>query len=406
MRTIQKHSFSEASGRTAMTGRILKVLITAVLVTIVQSVYGAEDSAGRDNAREERNRLVETVRSNGAVALPALQLAITSEYDVVRYTAAHLLVHLGEAAYETLVSNLSNDDVQVRYVVLGALEDLGVAGDYVEELVMDESAVIRRRFYLDVMPTHLLVDGAPPEELIASLASAYDAGTEQIRHEIIKAVADLQLTEASTALIRRAADRSAAVVAAEGDKSEIGQVEKKALVAYLTLQEIEIEKMRALTGARQWQQLIDEFGDRDIGSWPVTSGSGRMVSGLGHAGISAEAYYRLGQAFCELGQGEKAEQMLRTLIEQVNLGIGHAREREFYRRILALYKENYQKNLPDDEKVRDRYVHMQFDYGNQLAQAGREDEAQASFAEVLKVEGLDAGVEEEVNKAVAKLEKK
>ncbi len=121
----------------------------------------------------------------------------------------------------------------------------------------------------------------------------------------------------------------------------------------------------------------------------------------------AEAYYRLAKAYCETGEGEAAEAALRALIEGGNasLGIGHARERRFYRRVLRLYQENYQRNLPEAGSVREKYVKWQLNYGNMLSARGRDGEARASYESALDVKGIDAEKKAAIMDAVSKLER-
>ena len=123
-----------ASHRAAMRRCIYLSLITTAILIIANSVYAAEGSEQGHNVLEERNRLVDSVRTDGADALPKLQAAVSSDNEVIRRTAAHLLVHVGKPAQDILVRNLAHDDAEVRYIVGGALQKLGVAGEHVIEL--------------------------------------------------------------------------------------------------------------------------------------------------------------------------------------------------------------------------------------------------------------------------------
>ncbi len=92
------------------------------------------------------------------------------------------------------------------------------------------------------------------------------------------------------------------------------------------------------------------------------------------------------------------EKVLRTLIEGANLGVSHGWERRFYHHVLNLYKNNYERYLSDNQKVRDRYVQMRLDYGNRVA--GRQAEALASYQSALEVEGMSEHLREAVMKAI------
>ncbi len=405
---------------TATLKQVLVILAVALIMTTIGLGYAVGET-GNSEAFEERNRLVDMAWEEGAGAIPVLQEAINSENETVRYTAANLLVDLGEPARQALGENLAHEDVQVRYIVVGGLENLGVVDEHVKELVLDEDAVIRRRFYQDIMKRHLFVDGEPKDVLLEGLISAFDdapdtirieiintvgdfpltessqaffsaayeTASDELRHEIIEAVAEHPLTESTRALLHRAKDREKAVVAAEGDEDKVGFTEETALIAFRRLLEEDMERMWELTQAGEWEKLLDEFGERDISSWPDTSPRG-IPDGTLWANEPSEAYYRLATAYFELGRGEEAEEILRYLIESddVTLGTVNKAERVFYMRVLNLYEENYQTHLRENEKVRDRCVNMRLDYANRLAESGREGEAQEMYERALEVEGI------------------
>lgn len=419
----------------ATSKQVLMILAAALIMTAAGDGYAVEEE-GKRKIFEERNRLVNMAWEEGAGAMPALQEAINSGNATVRYTAAHLLVDLGESARQALSDNLAHEDVQVRNIIITGLENLGMVDEHVKELVRDDDAVIRRRFYEDIMERHLIIDGEPADVLLEGLISAfidapdnirieiintvgglpltgasqaffsaaYDTASEELRHEIIQAVAEHPLTDSTRALLQRATDRKKAVVAAEGDEEEVGLTEETALIAFRRLLAKDMARMWELTQAGEWEQLLDEFGDRDISSWPDTKPR-RIPEGMRMANEPAEAYYRLATAYFQLGRAEEAEEILRHLIESddVTLGTADRSERVFYMRLLNLYEENYQKHLHENERVRDRCVKMRLDYGHRLARSGRRGEAREIYERALEVEGITDEMKEAVRDAMNQL---
>lgn len=150
--------------------------------------------------------------------------------------------------------------------------------------------------------------------------------------------------------------------------------------------------------AEDYEGIVKQFGQDDLDALPNPSGRDRRIPGNFFANELAEGYYLLARAYYEQGQGEAAETVLRKLIEAANLGVSHGWERRFYHHVLNLYKNNYERYLSDNQKVRDRYVQMRLDYGNRVA--GRQAEALASYQSALEVEGMSAHLREAVMKAI------
>lgn len=382
-------------------------LLTVYLVMPV-ALFGAGNVANADEAGEpdERNAMVHLVRRAGADAIPELLAALDREDPRMRYTAAHLLVRLGNPSHDALDTALGNDDVRVRYIVAAALlnqMDRQTAAQYIRPLATDPEMSIRLRFYEQLMPVHFLEDGQPFDVLIRQLDTAYEDAPEQIRTQMVEAVSDLPLTDASIAFLRKVADRQAAQRAAEADEGLPDHDERQALMALRPLLEQTIKQLRSHAEAGQWRQLIGAFNKADVASWPETDGRGRGIPRGRYASERVEARYLLARAYYELGHGKQAERTIRQIIEQERLGIADFRERRFYNDLLDLYRDNYQDNLSDYAQVRERYLNMAMAYGDELA-GQRNDEARESYERALELENLEPAVRDQVRSAISQLE--
>ena len=374
------------------------VAVFALALTAMAGVGGAAEGDDMDAALEQRHRLVGLARGEGAGAIPALAEALGDDREVVRYTAAHLLASLGDDAREALADNLGHEDTQVRLVLIKALERIGAVHRHVETLAQDEDAAVRRYFYLHVMPAHLLEDGEPTDDLIAAFDAVYADAGDRVRREIVEAVAELPLTEPSVALLRKAADLDKAVAAVDDD--DAGEAEEKALIAQRVLLEMDIERMGALADAGEWRQLAEEFGDEDIAAWPDTHR--RMMPGGWLANEAAEARYWLGRAYCELGEGDKAEAELKRAMAR-GPSLAHARERNFYSGVLMLLGQNYQDNLAHRDDAGETHAAQLLDHAKRLEDR-RPQEALAMYRRALEVEGIAAEQKRAVQEAIAELE--
>lgn len=376
-------------------------LVTAITVTMA-----AHADTAWDELLGKRNQLVQMVRDNPADALPDLNEALHSEHQILRLTAAHLLADLGEPAHETLIRMLSHEDAHVRIIMVDAVADLGLASEHVETLVCSDDPRIRRRFYLDILPRQLLVDGKPTDELIASFASAYEASPVEIQYEIIRAVAKLPLTAASTALVRRAADLEAASSAAEQERQALEAGERMVLIASQALLEKTLAKARELAEAEQWEALVELLPAHDLATWPDTKAAGRVVARGGYANERAEAYYLLARSYHELAQGEQAEQTLITLLGEVGLRVVDFRERIFYEMVLSLYEQTWQDHLQEKGEARQRYLRQRLIYGDRLAAAGREEDALEVYKGILQADALGPELRSAVQASVEQATKR
>lgn len=350
---------------------------------------------------DERNRLVSAVEAEGEGAVSKLVNALDSEWKVMRLTAIHLLADLGELARDALEAGLISTHSDVRYIAAGTLAEMPGVENYIKTFARDPELAVRLRFYKDIMPRHLLDDGKPSEVLIAQLDSAYDQARGIVRTEIIEAVAEMPLTEASTALLRRAADMQKARIAAQADEEEADEAEKRALTALRPLLEKTITRARELADAQQWEQLIEELSQEEVASWPATAGRGRRMGGY-YVSKRVEAHYRLATAHYELGRGEEAAEKLQAIIDG-GLGISHIRERRFYSHILDLYRNNYREHLRGDARVRETYGQMALDYGDRLA-GRRNDEALESYRRLQDIEGLSPELTSRARTAIQALD--
>lgn len=154
----------------------------------------AEDSAEVWENREvfeKREQLLEAYAADGAGALPLLTAALDDDSALVRRTAAHLLVRIGESARGGYAKALANEDFQVRRIIIYGLAEQGLINEYWSTLLLDTHPSIRRELQLYFMQKYPIPEGEELDAVIAGLAAAYAGGNEETRLHVVEIVGSL-----------------------------------------------------------------------------------------------------------------------------------------------------------------------------------------------------------------------
>ncbi len=173
-----------------------KVLISiiACLLLITGSVLATKTDGlppGSLTALGKREQLLDAFRSEGAEAIPQLTAVLDDESALVRRTAAHLLVRIGEPAREAFATALANDDFQVRRIIIYGVAEMGILNDYWGIILLDTHPAIRRDLQLYFFEEYPIPEGEAIDTIIADLSDAYATGDEAKRLHIVEIVATL-----------------------------------------------------------------------------------------------------------------------------------------------------------------------------------------------------------------------
>ncbi len=149
----------------------------------LSSVNGAENNR---SVLDSRHGLIESVRNQGLAAVPELIAALDHESELVRITAAHLLLHLGEGADAGFRAALDSDDDEVRRMIVLGLADLGLLEAYWPRVLLDHAQIIRlyvRHRLLDEFP---LPEGERMDQLMDELAGIYAEAEPERRIHVVE----------------------------------------------------------------------------------------------------------------------------------------------------------------------------------------------------------------------------
>lgn len=313
----------------------LALAAIAAALTIGQSA-AAETPADRGNsAIEQREYLIGQFDTSGVAAIPELTSALDSDIPLVRRTAAHLLVRLGEPALPGIEKALKNPDFQVRRIAIHGLGELGLFRKYLAVILEDRHPSILREVKLHLFNKYVLEGKAPTEAIVAELAEVYRGASQPVRLNIVETVASFQPMSPTA---RRFL--SSAVKDPDPDIREVAFQ----IVAIPT-----IARMRELSKERDYQAFIGEFGEEDLSAWPVTPP--REIGANQQASEASEAGYLRGIAFTHLGNGERAREDLQLSIERDPINTGR-----FINSVWRAAGINYRDNLNDPDRAVEAFI--------------------------------------------------
>lgn len=179
-----------------MKTRYRRSLISAIagIMLLAGSMLAAEVASGVTDNRavfEKREQLLQAFRTEGAGSIPQLIAALEDDSALVRRTAAHLLVRIGEPAREGFAVALANDDFQVRRIIIYGVAEMGILNDYWGTILLDTNPSIRRDLQLYFFEEYPIPQGEELDAIIADLANAYADGDDAKRLHIVEIVATL-----------------------------------------------------------------------------------------------------------------------------------------------------------------------------------------------------------------------
>lgn len=154
---------------------------------------------------ERREQLLRQFDEEGPAAVPDFIAALDHETELVRRTAAHLLVRLGTPALEGIETGLRNPDFQVRRIMMHGLADMDLFSDYWHVVLQDTHPSIRREIQLYFMTTYPLPEGEAFDAIVGRLADAYPGASDAVRQHVVETIAGLgPLTEQGRNLLIKA----------------------------------------------------------------------------------------------------------------------------------------------------------------------------------------------------------
>lgn len=166
---------------------LIKTLLAACLATAICGVTAAQEANPRQ-VFQERERLLELFSEQGADAIPDLIGELENENAMLRRTAAHLLVRLGEPAMEGIEAGLENDDFQVRRIMIDALSEMDRLDQYWAVILMDPHPSIRRDVQLIYLERHPLPEDEVFEEVMGQFTKAFLEAPMARRENIVELI--------------------------------------------------------------------------------------------------------------------------------------------------------------------------------------------------------------------------
>lgn len=173
--------------------RSLISVITGMLLLAGGMLVASGPAGVPDNRAvfEKREQLLQAFRTEGAGAVPQLIAALDDDSALVRRTAAHLLVRIGEPGREGFAKALANEDFQVRRIIIYGVAEMGILNDYWGTILLDTHPSIRRDLQLYFFEEYPIPQGDELNTIIADLASAYAEGDDAKRLHVVEIVATL-----------------------------------------------------------------------------------------------------------------------------------------------------------------------------------------------------------------------
>lgn len=195
---------------------LLRTLTFASQLAMIVLACGVSSTAFRSFAGDvpadhravfhQRDQMLARFEQAGASAVPEFVDALEHDHALIRRTAAHLLVRLGDPALAGIEQGLRNDDFQVRRIMMRGLAERGTFADYWSVVLLDSHPSIRgdvQRRYMEDFP---LPQGEPLEAIVRRLADAYAGADRENRMHVVETIAGLTpLTDAGRDLLGTAA---------------------------------------------------------------------------------------------------------------------------------------------------------------------------------------------------------
>lgn len=249
---------------------------------------------------QERERLLTLFEEQGEEAMDEFIAGLDHEVAMLRRTAAHLLVRLGEPGLPGIDQALENDDFQVRRIAMHGLAEQGLFADYWGILLQEQNPSLKREIRLVFFEDHILADEESFDKALDKMIEVYREGDPPLRMHVTEMVTSIEP-------LPRAARR----FLWEASKDEDPDIQA---LAFRVVIEPTIEEMRELASEGEWEALIAEYGEEDFTEWPETAM--REIGANQQASEASEAAYLRGRAYRQLGDGEKARADLVFALER------------------------------------------------------------------------------------------
>lgn len=156
--------------------------MTLICSITLPVVHAAENA---DSDLDQRHRLIESVESDGIGAVPDLSEAVSHQSEIVRNTAAHLLLRLGEDARDGFEAALNSPDVEVRRITIRGLAELDLVEEYWPMILLDDAPAIRRYVQIVLLEEQPLPEGERMDQLVRELAGIYTGAEENRRRHVV-----------------------------------------------------------------------------------------------------------------------------------------------------------------------------------------------------------------------------
>ncbi len=301
--------------------RFLQLPASAALL-FAAAVAGASSpppppAAGADNlaGHAQRAYLLERFHSDGSAASPVLIAALADERNLVRRTAAHLIVRLGSEAPGGLEKALQSPDFQVRRIAIGGILEQQRLAEFWGQILQDRHPSIRRDARFDIVPGY--VDAELLPRLMDGFEEAYGSENPAVRLSVVEILTDLSEDHDGVWQL---------LTKASQDPDDDVRTAAFQVVITPTM-----ERLQAHLQAREWQALVDRYGDSDFNSWPDPE-------------LARNALHLRAQAWFALGDGEKTRA---DLAQSVAISPD--------RRMLLLKARNAEQHLDDPQRALELY---------------------------------------------------
>ena len=229
------------------------------LLSIVLLAAFTPLAIGDDAVLEERQRLLEAARRDGAEAVPLLTEALDDERELVNRTAAHLLAQLGEDGLPGMEKALEHPNVHLRMIAIDYLVETGKVAQYWPIILVDDAPMVRRKVQFDLLKRIDLPEGEEFEALLSELMDAYAAAPTSARRHLVDLFTsfDTLTPEARRVLVGAAGDEDDGIrlAAYEGIVKHVDRGWEQADDLLAAAKADESEAIRELGQELQWKLL-------------------------------------------------------------------------------------------------------------------------------------------------------
>ncbi len=188
---MQVRHMRSSTKRMAVLRKIALTLAVGIPLACFALLPAAHAGDNAPPALEYRHRLIEAVERDGVDSVPELSEALGHESEIVRMTAARLLLLIGEDAQAGFRAALDSPDDAVRRKIIRGLGDRNLVDDYWTQILMDDAPAIGRLVRNILLKEHPLPRGEELDRLVDELTEIYDGAQESRRRHVVEMLASL-----------------------------------------------------------------------------------------------------------------------------------------------------------------------------------------------------------------------